>query len=162
MQKLLVAKVSKPQGIKGELKCQLYTDVFAALENACEVFVGDEICKVERAKVRKGELYLKLVGVDDRNHAELFRNCEIFLPKEVIEQHSGQDFLVDDLIGMVLFDKEGALVGQIVDYEDYGSAPILSIEQNGHIFEVPYLNEIFETQNGTLTVNRKNFEEHKI
>ncbi len=162
MEKLLIAKVSKPQGIKGELKCQLYTDVFSAVEQMTEVFVGQEKCEVEYAKLRRGDLYLKLRGVDDRNHAELFRNCEIFLPKEEISKFVEDDFLVDDLIGMVLYDEDGNLVGQIVDYEDYGSAPILSIEQNGHVYELPYIKEIFKTEGETLVVIRNKFEENKI
>ena len=162
MEKLLIAKVSKPQGIKGELKCQLYTDVFSAIEQMTEVFVGQEKCEVEYAKLRRGDLYLKLRGVDDRNHAELFRNCEIFLPKEEISKFVEDDFLVDDLIGMVLYDEDGNLVGQIVDYEDYGSAPILSIEQNGHVYELPYIKEIFKTEGETLVVIRNKFEENKI
>lgn len=162
MEKLLIAKVSKPQGIKGELKCQLYTDVFSAVEQMTEVFVGQEKCEVEYAKLRRGDLYLKLRGVDDRNHAELFRNCEIFLPKEEIAKFVEDDFLVDDLIGMVLYDEDGNLVGQILDYEDYGSAPILSIEQNGHVYELPYIKEIFKTEGETLVVIRNKFEENKI
>lgn len=162
MEKLLIAKVSKPQGIKGELKCQLYTDVFSAVEQMTEVFIGQEKCEVEYAKLRRGDLYLKLRGVDDRNHAELFRNCEIFLPKEEISKFVEDDFLVDDLIGMVLYDEDGNLVGQIVDYEDYGSAPILSIEQNGHVYELPYIKEIFKTEGETLVVIRNKFEENKI
>ncbi len=162
MKKLMVAKVSKPQGIKGELKCQLYTNVFPAIENTSEVIIGDEVCKVDYAKIRRGDLYLKLFGVDDRNHAELFRNCEIYLPKDFIEKFSTEDFLADDLIGMLLYDYDGNFVGQILDFEEYGSAPILSIEQNGHIYQVPYLEEIFKTQNQKLVVDKQKFEENKI
>ncbi len=162
MENLLVAKVSKPQGIKGELKCQLYTDVFDALIKAKQVFIDGEACEVEKAKIRQGFLFLKLRGVDDRNHAEMFRNCEIYLPKQDLRKHLAEDFLVDDLIGMVLYDEKGVLVGQIVDYEDYGSAAILSIEANGHVYEVPYVEAIFKTQGETLVVDRKEFEGNKI
>lgn len=162
MQKLLIAKVSKPQGLKGELKCQLFTDVLAAVTNAKKVFIENNECDVEKAVVRGGALYLKLLGINDRNNAEIFRNCEIYLPKEEIEKYKQTDFLVDDLIGMVLYDEQGNLVGQIVDYEDYGSAPILSIEENNHIYEVPYISEIFITDGKTLKVNRQTYEENKL
>ncbi len=162
MQKLLIAKVSKPQGLKGELKCQLFTDVLAAVTNAKKVFIENNECDVEKAVVRGGALYLKLLGINDRNNAEIFRNCEIYLPKEEIEKYKQTDFLVDDLIGMVLYDEQGKLIGQIVDYEDYGSAPILSIEENNHIYEVPYISEIFITDGKTLKVNRQTYEENKL
>lgn len=162
MEKLLIAKVSKPQGIKGELKCQLFTDVFEAVTKAKRVFIEDNVCEVERSTIRGGDLYLKLLGINDRNNAEIFRNALIYLPKEEIAEKKQTDFLVDDLLGMLLFDEEGKKVGQIVDYEDYGSAPILSIEENGHIYEVPYIGQVFITDGDKLVVNRKKYEENKI
>ena len=162
MEKLLIAKVSKPQGIKAELKCQLFTDVFEAVTKAKTVYIDDNACEVERSVIRGGDLYLKLLGVNDRNNAEVFRNCLIYLPKEALSKSKKTDFLVDDLLGMILFDQEGKTVGQIVDYEDYGSAPILSIEENGHVYELPYIGAIFITEGDKLVVNRKAYEENKI
>ena len=69
---------------------------------------------------------------------------------------------MDDLIGMLLFDEEGNKVGQIVDYEDYGSAPIISIDENGHVYEVPYISQIFITEGDRLIINRRAYEENKI
>ena len=125
MENLLIAKVSKPQGIKGELKCQQFTDDLEAVTKAKKVIIEGNECDVQYAKVRNGALYLKLLGINDRNNAEIFRNCEIYLPKNEIESEKTEDFLVDDLLGMVLYDQQGKQVGQIVDYEDYGSAAIL-------------------------------------
>ncbi len=159
---LLIAKVLKPQGIRGEVKCQLYTDVLEAIKVAKRVFIDDNICEIEKSSVRGGFWYVKFLGINDRNNAEIFRGCNIFLPKEEIESFKNADFLVGDLIGMVVYDENGTLVGQIVDYEDYGSAAILSIEENGHIFEVPYIREVFSTDKNTLVVNRKAYEDNKI
>ena len=162
MENLLIAKVVKPQGIKGEVKCMLYTDVFEAVTKAKRLLTSTGECQVERAVIRGGFLYLKFLGINDRNNAEIFRNQLLYLPKEEIEKFNKSDFLVDDLIGMVLYDFEGNLVGQIVDYEDYGSAPILSIEEGGHIYEVPYIKSVFVTQDGALKVNRKEYDGAKV
>ena len=162
MENLLIAKVSKPQGIKGELKCQLFTDVLVAVTKAKKVIIEGNECDVQYAKVRNGDLYLKLLGINDRNNAEIFRNCEIYLPKNEIESEKTEDFLVHDLLGMVLYDQQGKQVGQIVDYEDYGSAAILSIDDGGHVYEVPYIAEVFITDGDKLVVNRKAYEESRI
>ena len=162
MESLLIAKVLKPQGIKGELKCKLFTDVVAAVTNAKQVIIQDNKCQVEKSVIRNGDLYLKLLGVNDRNNAEVFRNCEIFLPKKEIEKFKTSEFLVDDLIGMLLYDEKGNFIGQIVDYEDYGAAPIISVDCNGHVYEVPYIESIFSTKNHNLIVNKKTFEENKL
>ncbi len=162
MEKLLVAKVLKPQGIKGELKCQLYTDVLQAVTQAKKMHTDSGECEIEKTRIHDGFLFVKFLGVNDRNNAEIFRGQNLYLPKEDLAKHNKTKFLVDDLIGMVLYDKNGNLVGQIVDYEDYGSAPILSIDENGHVYEVPYIQSIFFPQNGTLVVERKGYEANKI
>ena len=48
MENLLIAKVSKPQGIKGELKCQLFTDVLVAVTKAKKVIRVSKVQKVTK------------------------------------------------------------------------------------------------------------------
>ena len=125
MDRLLVAKISKPQGIKGELKCQLLTDVLAVFNGEVLDFdVSGKTMHAEKVSVRQGALYIKFQGVDTRNDAELFRNKDIFLSKDIIQKFLDNEVLVDDLIGAVLYDEKGDLVGQIVDYENYGASDI--------------------------------------
>ncbi len=163
MDRLLVAKISKPQGIKGELKCQLLTDVLAVFNgDVLDFDVSGRKMHAERLTVRQGALYIKFQGVDTRNDAELYRNKEIFLPKEVIQKYLSGEVLVDDLIGAVLYDEKGEMVGQIVDYENYGAADILTVLENGHEYQVPFILSIFTVGENSITVDRKAYNENKI
>lgn len=163
MDRLLVAKISKPQGIKGELKCQLLTDVLAVFNGEVLDFdVSGKIMHAEKVSVRQGALYIKFQGVDTRNDAELFRNKDIFLSKDIIQKFLDNEVLVDDLIGAVLYDEKGDLVGQIVDYENYGASDILTILENGHQYQVPFILSIFNIGEKSITVNRKAYNENKI
>lgn len=163
MDRLLVAKISKPQGIKGELKCQLLTDVLAVFNGEVLDFdVSGRTMHAEKVSVRQGALYIKFQGVDTRNDAELFRNKDIFLSKDIIQKFLDNEVLVDDLIGAVLYDEKGDLVGQIVDYENYGASDILTILENGHQYQVPFILSIFNIGENSITVNRKAYNENKI
>lgn len=163
MDRLLVAKISKPQGIKGELKCQLLTDVLAVFNgDVLDFDVSGKIMHAEKVSVRQGALYIKFQDVDTRNDAELLRNKDIYLSKDIIQRHLEDEVLVDDLIGATIFDEKGELVGQIVDYENYGASDILTVLENGHQYQVPFILSVFTIGKNAITVNRKAYNENKI
>ena len=50
MQKLLIGRVVKPQGIKGEVKVLLLTDGFFSVKNLKEAYIGDKLYKINSIK----------------------------------------------------------------------------------------------------------------
>lgn len=162
MARLQVAKILKPQGIKGELKCQVLTDILAIFSDKTTFFIDNKVMIAEKISVRQGYLYIKFNGVDTRNDAELFRNKGIFVEKEALVNNLNDGFLIDDLIGMVLYDERGEQVGQIVDYEEYGASGIFTIVETGHQYEVPFIQAIFKQNGNTLIVDRKEYNNTKI
>lgn len=162
MARLQVAKVLKPQGIRGELKCQVLTDILAIFSDKTSFFIDNKEVVTEKLSIRQGYLYIKFKGVDTRNDAELFRNKALFVEKDVLVDNLNDGFLIDDLIGMVLYDERGEQVGQIVDYEEYGASGIFTIVEAGHQYEVPFIQSIFKQEGNTLVVDRKEYDNTKI
>ena len=76
MEKICIAKILKPQGIKGELKCKPFTDE-NFFQNLKEVFIHDKRFDVLSSVYRFGYVYITLNGVNSRNDAERFRNLDI-------------------------------------------------------------------------------------
>ena len=70
MQRLIIAKISKPQGIRGEVKCQVLTDVLAVFcGEVKDFYVGNKLMQAEKVAYRQGSLYIKFSGIDTRNDA---------------------------------------------------------------------------------------------
>ena len=108
-------------------------------------------------------LYIKFSEVNDRNSAENLRNKKLYLEKEMLEENLQDDeILVDDLIGMLLFDTDGEKVGQIVDVENYGATFNLIIEKNGRTVQTPFVDGLLIKDGDTFKVNRKIFEEVSV
>lgn len=158
-----VAIILKPQGIKGEVKAQPLTNVLAVFENLRKINVEDKEFKIEKISLRQGFLYIKLAGVNDRNMAETLRGKKLFLEKEKLEEKLEEDeILVDDLIGLVLYDTDGKLVGQIVDIENFGATYNFIIDCNGRTVQTPFVVGIFERDGESLKVNRQKFDEVSV
>ena len=158
-----VAKIVKPQGIRGEVKAQISTNVNAVFNGLEEAYVEGKKFEISSISLRQGFLYVKFEGIDDRNMAESLRGKRIMLDKELIKNALEEDeLLVDDLIGMVLYDKEGNLVGQIVDVENYGATFNFIIDCNGRTVQTPFVDGVFDRDGDTLVVNKDKFDEVSV
>ncbi len=155
-----VARILKPQGIRGEVKALPLTNVLAVFDGLKEVRIDGLNVKIINLSLRQGFLYLTIEGCASRNDAEKLRNKFIEIDKELLEKAKGEDeFLIDDLIGMTLYDLDGQYVGQIVDVVDYGSGDIFVIDNNGRTIEAPYVEKAFIKRGEKLVVDRKAFDE---
>ena len=158
-----VAKIVKPQGIRGEVKAQISTNVNAVFNGLDEAYVEGKKFEISSISLRQGFLYVKFEGIDDRNMAESLRGKRIMLDKDLIKNALEEDeLLVDDLIGMVLYDKEGNLVGQIVDVENYGATFNFIIDCNGRTVQTPFVDGVFDRDGDTLVVNKDKFDEVSV
>ena len=154
-----IAKIVKPQGIKGEVKALALTNVLAVFDLVKNCVIGNETMQIEKLSIRQGFLYIKFKGINTRNDAELLRNKVIKIDKELLEKAKGDELLVDDLIGMALYDDQNNFVGQIMAVENYGATDILVLEKEGRTVDVPFLNEVFMQKGDKIVVNSEKFKE---
>lgn len=158
-----IAKILKPQGIKGEVKALPLTNVLAVFNNMKSCLVGDKMMQIEKLSIRQGYLYIKFAEVSTRNDAELYRNKSIKVEKELLETLKDEDeFLIDDLVGMVVYNDEGEVVGQIVDVVNYGACDIFVIEKDGREVEVPYVDDVFYKDGDLLKAKKSKLAEVMI
>ena len=159
---LNVATILKPQGLKGELKCELLTDVLAVFIKSKTIFIDGKEFKIIKAVERQGYLYITIDGISDRIIAEKYRGKKLQQPKELLDSYTGGQLLVDDLLGMKLYDEEGEFVGEVVDYEQFSATPFLTILQDNHDYQMPFIDEIFVVRGKNVTVVREAFDRYKF
>lgn len=149
-----IATIVKPQGIKGEVKAVPSTNVVEVFDVIKECLVGGKMMHVNRLSFRQGFLYIKFDEINTRNDAENYRNLTIKIDKKLLEEAKNEeDFLIDDLIGLVLYDDKGEMVGQIVSVQNFGASDIFVIEKEGRTYEIPFVGDVFKVENDTLIVD---------
>ena len=105
MNKLLEAgKIVSVFGLKGEVKVQPWCDTPDFL---CEFdtlyYKSGTPVEVERARVQKNIVVMKIKGVDSVEEAQKIRNRVLYLDREDVEL--GEDtYFVQDLIGLKVID----------------------------------------------------------
>ena len=155
-----IAQILKPQGIKGEVKALPLTNVLAVFNSLKNCYIDGKNMKIDHISLRQGYLYIKFNEITTRNDAENYRNKLLKIDKQILEDiKNDEDWLVDDLIGLVLYDDKGDMFGQIVEVTNYGATDIFVIEKDGHNVEIPYIDGVFFEKDGKLTVDSEKVKE---
>ena len=128
---LKLAKVLKPQGLKGELKLEPFTDNPERFYDLSHIYMkcnGEYVCrKVYEGRTYKQFAFIKIEGVGSCEEAEKLRGSFIYLDKESAVKEEGSYFIAD-LIGMLAKGASGITYGRVKDVFNTGAADIYRVE----------------------------------
>lgn len=134
---VLVARVAKPRGVKGEVAADLLTDFperFEWLDELIAVFPGGrrERLALEGHWLHGDRVVLKLEGYDSPEDAAALAGCELAVPEdEAVELEEGEfyDFQLEGCRAETI---EGQALGTVREVlHTGGEAPVLVIKDEG-------------------------------
>lgn len=164
MSKLLIGEITKPQGLKGEMKVYPYADN-SFFEGLKEVYIDDNDVKTTllNCSVKNNGIFIKVGGVDTIEKAEMMRGIKLYLDRKDVD--AGDSFLIDDLIGLTVMTDDGQNYGEIQYIEKYGSADIVTINGQFGKWQFPYIWDLVlnvDLGNKIMTISKKRFDEVKV
>ena len=162
MEFVCVGKIIKPQGIKGEVKILPLIDIPAIFNGKHKLYIERKETPHKSACFRLGYAYVVFSEIKDRNMAETYRNKKIYISREDFDHLAVDDFLIEDLVGTVIYDENNELIGQIMSVVNYGFDDILVINEQDHIYEVPFKKAIFKTHDRSIYAIRSEYNGAKV
>jgi len=145
---IVVGKVSKPHGIRGELKIYPYSgqpDFFAASYRRLFLQCGsgqDPVeFTVERSRVQGKQVLVALRECRDRNMAETLAGCEVHVARDDLPPLEENEFYLHELVGKQLVDQDGRRLGVGKRIMATGAQDQLVVEQDGRRFLVPIVGD---------------------
>jgi 16S rRNA processing protein RimM len=125
---LLVGRVSRPHGVRGELRVEIVTDYPERLSEHTYFYLAPPGSPavvrrflVEKVRIREDVALLKLVGCDDRNAADGLRGLLVQIPiEDAVPLEEGEYYLYQ-LIGVHVETEDGEGLGQVVDVIETGA-----------------------------------------
>jgi 16S rRNA processing protein RimM len=147
-QRVVVARIVKAHGIRGEVACDLLTDVAGRLEVGTPVTVGDEPTTVVTSRPHQGRMLLRFEGVVDRNQAELLRGREVLA--DPLEDHDSDTYFAHELVDMEVVDAAGGSLGRVralVELPAAAEYDLLEVErEDGHRWLLPAVDDFVEVE----------------
>ena len=153
-----LAKVLKPQGLKGEFKLKPFVDDISRFYDLSHIYLKKNNryveYPVEKSRTYKQFAFLKVTGIDDCDAAEAIRGEYIYIDKAGAKKPEGAHFIAD-LIGMDVIGTDGTRHGTLKNVMQTGAADIYEIkgQKNFMIPAVPHIVLSIDEEQRVITVD---------
>lgn len=132
--KILVGKIVAPQGIRGDVRVQTYSENpqdFQKFKVQSQKFKTDDF-KFVRAVPNSNVIIAHIAGVDDRNTAETLRGTELFISRNSLPPVKDGEYYQTDLIGFVVM-RDGEQIGTVAGFQNFGAGDIIELENGDYV-----------------------------
>lgn len=145
--KVRVARIGAPHGVRGELKLWPFTGDPAAVADygALETEDGARRFEIETMRAAKDHFVVRLVGIADRDAAEKLVNTDLFVPRERLPAIDEEDtYYHADLIGLAAVTPDGVALGHVTALHNFGAGDLIEIAtpQGGEPLLLPFTDAI--------------------
>lgn len=157
-----VGKILNFHGIQGEAKVGFSKNQEEFFLGLKKVFVkkDNEYIPLEILSSRMNKTFalIKFAGINSINELMEFKGCLLFVEEEVIRETLDEDeFLIDELVGLGVFDTDGKNLGFVIGVSNNGATDLLSVKtKSGKISLVPFVKAIVpdvDMKSKKITVN---------
>ncbi|MGH8311046.1 MAG: ribosome maturation factor RimM [Steroidobacteraceae bacterium] len=161
MKTVEIGRISKPHGVRGELKVVPHWDRSDALLDARELIVelsekGARAFRVEGARRAHRTVLVKLAGIDDRDQAATLRGARVSVGRDELPKAGPGEIYLCDLIGLKLVAPSG-VIGKIIQVRAHPSVDTLVIQgPDGVLLEQPFAPpwiEAVDLDQGLVTIS---------
>ncbi len=130
-QRICVAQIGAPHGVRGEVKFWPFTEDPSAVRDygPLETEDGAKRFEIEAMRAAKDHLVVRLKGVNDRSAAERLTNTKLFVARERLpETEADDEFYHADLIGLAVVDGEGKALGSVSAIHNFGAGDLVEVK----------------------------------
>lgn len=126
---LVVGKVLRPHGVRGELRVKLLTNYPDRFRNLEHVVIGNDpeddphtvTYEVERARLHRQHGILKLADIDERDAAEALRDQLVMVLLEDAVPLDDDEYYFFQLVGLTMVTDEGETLGEVIEVLETGA-----------------------------------------
>jgi 16S rRNA processing protein RimM len=125
---LLVGRVSRPHGVRGELRVEIITEYPERLSLHADFYLAHpdsptavRCYRVEKVRIHRDVALLKLAGCDNRNTADELRGLLVQIPIEEAAPLEEGEYYFYQIIGVRVETEDGERLGQVVDVIETGA-----------------------------------------
>jgi len=127
---LAVGRIRRPHGVKGEMAMDVLTGFPERLHPGKMIHLGEtyQPAYIKSVRGHGKSLLVSLRGIDTPEEAGRFRNAMVFITAVDLPQLPEGEYYHHELIGMLVKDEAGQIVGELVDVTETGANDVYEIK----------------------------------
>jgi 16S rRNA processing protein RimM len=161
IKRLVVGKITKPQGLKGEVRMHYYgndPDALKHVKNARLIKSDGSAVDLllERIRVNKNTFILKFKGIDHIDDTEDLLGSLVHINRAELTELEENEYYWEDLLGMRVYDETGELIGEIRNIFETGSNDVYVVKHRGKEILIPAIMDVIKK----VDINEKKMHIH--
>lgn len=158
---VVLGVVTRPQGVRGQLRVKLHnpdSEILLTLREA--FFQRDGATRLvkfrELPRSHQGDVLLWPVGCDDRDQAEALRGTEVSVTRASLPKLPKGEYYHRDLIGLPVRDVAGAPIGTVLRIDTYPTVDVAIVKTAAGNLEIPIIDPYWidaDIEAGCVTVD---------
>lgn len=135
-------------GVKGEVRIKSFCAVPEDVDSYGLLLSEDGSQSYDLTVTRpvKGGFAARIKGVRFKDEADALRGVRLFVPRSALPNLPDDEYYYSDLIGMVVVDTGGEMLGKVRAVHDHGAGDILEVRlKSGGDALLPFTREIVPT-----------------
>ncbi len=137
---LIVAKILKPRGLKGEMRIEAFVSDTTQLSSLKHVTIDNTIYTVKHLTLDGVFGFIQLDGVDNVDVAESLRGKQISANRADLKLPKGRYYIVD-MIGLNVI-VGGDVIGEIENVQQFGSADVYTVKTPSGSLSFPGIDKL--------------------
>lgn len=142
---VLLGKVTKAHGIKGELKVRAYSGDPESVTRFKQLLLVSSsgslspVFEVQRARGGSKEAIIQLRGVTDRTHAETLCGTGVLVFKDELPDLADDEFYLHELEGLEVLTESGQAIGTVESFFNNGVQDLLVVRSESSEILIPLI-----------------------
>jgi len=158
---IVLGTITKPHGIKGEVKAHLYHPPigYPAIGDTVRLKGENELdiqAVIENIQLVSPKTIIKFKEINNREDADSIRSAEILAERDQLPELKGDDYYLVDLIGLQVLDENQHLIGRISDVLDLPANDVLVVVEQDNEYLIPLIDDVvklIDFEKNTVTIH---------
>ena len=136
-----IGKIINTRGLKGEMKIFCFCcDDIKKFDLVDKIFIDDEDFEIENVSYKKNFVYIKLVGVNNIDDAEKFRDKIIKIDDDLARKIFENEYRRENLYGIKVYEDNNFL-GELTEIIKTGAHDVYVIKNENKEILIPAVSE---------------------
>ncbi len=120
---LVVGKLRRPHGVKGEIMMDILTDFPQRLRKGKQVFVGPQHTPqtITSVRTKNQTLLVSFAGFEDCDQVGVLRNMDVYVQSAGLPELPEGEYYFHQLIGLKVVDEAGNALGELTEILETGA-----------------------------------------
>ncbi len=154
---VIIGKIGKAHGIKGEMRLFPLTDFPERLSKLKKAYLNDKAVTISALRTSNNFFIIKVAGIDSRETAEKYNGAFLTIDRDSLSPLKAGEYYYFDIIDLNVYEGN-TLVGKIKDIFKTGSNDVYVIKElDGNELLLPAIKryvEKIDIENGRINIIR--------